>query len=227
MFAIGGDTVGIVKAAGTVITKRRCVFEGQPLVVPERQVQADAVELQLAWVFLPVDDDSRAITCGDAIRYPMPGGLDYAIAIPPIVETDIRGRENHVFVVAGAPAGADAIAALLAMQGEQIVLTPATGVKIEGPDGDDYGPAQPRPAQRFATFNIGGVDARERSTADRGMVRKLAIRLVGAADAQIEVGDTFSDDIADYKVESVDRSTPYRVDALAAAFLKVTAHGVG
>lgn len=228
MSAVGGDTVGIVKADGTVLTKERCAFEAQPLTIPDRQPQADVMELQLAWVCLPVDDESTAIATGDAIRYPMPGGIDYAVAVPAVVETDIRGRADLVFVVAGAAAGADSIRALLAMRGQLIVLTPATGMATEKPGGGfDYAPAAPRAAQVFATFNTGGFDGREHSQNDQGVVRKLTIRLVGAADAQIDIGDTFTNDIATYEVASVDRSTPYKVDALAVAFLKVTAHGVG
>jgi len=229
VFALGGDTVGIVKnGSSTAIPKGRCSFEQQPVTSPDHQAQADVDEHQQAWVFLPVDTDTAGLVAGDAIRYPMPSGLDYAIAVPPVIETDIRGRGNHVFVVAEATAGADSIAALLALWGVSIVLTPATGEATEGADGGyDYGPAAARQAQLFATFNTGGFDGREHSQADSGMVRKLAIRLVGAADAQIEIGDTFSDDIADYKVASVDRTTPYKVEALAVAFLKVGAHGVG
>jgi hypothetical protein len=229
VFALGGDTVGIVKrGTNTAITKDRCSFEGQPLTAPDNQAQANVVEYQFAWVFLPVDGDSTALATGDAIRYPMPSGLDYAVSVPAVVETDIRGRANHVFVVAGAKAGAESIDALLAAWGVAVTLTPATGVVTDKPGGGkDYAPAAPRATQLFATFNTGSFDGREHSPADQGMARKLAIRLVGRADAQIEIGDTFSDDIAAYKVASVDRATPYKVDALAVAFLDVGAHGVG
>lgn len=229
MFALGADTVGIVKrVTGTVITKERCSFEQQPLTAPNNETQANVVEYQFAWVFMPVDADTTALVAGDAIRYPMPGGIDYGISVPPAVETDIRGRADHVFVVAGAAAGLDSIDALLAVWGVPIVLTPATGVAVDvSGGGKRYAPAPARAEQLFATFNTGGFDGREHSPNDQGLARKLAIRLVGRFDAAIEIGDTFSDDIATYQVASVDRSTPYKVDALAIAFLNVGAHGVG
>lgn len=128
MFQIGGDAVGIVKrgktatrdrfgqrtaAAEQVVIKHGCLFEVQPTAVPDkRETQTPPpLERELAWVFLPVDADTRTITAADAIRYPVidddgtelpaddPRTRTYEMAGNGVVEPDIHGRRDHVACV--------------------------------------------------------------------------------------------------------------------------------
>lgn len=115
---------------------------------------------------------------------------------------------------------------LLMLRGQQIALRPL--VPTEKPSGGkDYGPGPARPTQTFVLFNTKGFDGRENSQTDRGMSRKFQFQLVGAADAQIAIGDSWEDAVAKYTVEEVDRTRPYNVVALVTGFLKVEGHGFG
>lgn len=123
VFPIGNDTVGIVKrtktvgrdrynqpVAGpaTVIPKQGCSFEVQPAAAPERREALDATGTVLemvAFVTLPVDDDTVAIDFADAIQFPYPGGPVYEQAGRPDVTTTIRGQRDHVELVVAWQAG--------------------------------------------------------------------------------------------------------------------------
>ncbi|SID10490.1 Uncharacterised protein [Mycobacteroides abscessus subsp. abscessus] len=128
MFQIGGDVVGIVKrtktaardrfqqriaAAEQVVIKSGCLFEVQPTAVADKRETPTSppLERELAWVFLPVDADTRSITAADAIRYPVidddgnalpaddPRSRTYEMAGDGVVEPDIHGRRDHVACV--------------------------------------------------------------------------------------------------------------------------------
>jgi hypothetical protein len=117
---------------------------------------------------------------------------------------------------------------LLALRGQLITLIPAAGVAVEKPSGGkDYSAAEPREPQYFVLYNTKGFDGREDSQTDRGLSRKFQYQLVGAADAEIAIGDKWSDAVADYVVQSVDRTKPYITMALVTGFLKVEGHGFG
>lgn len=117
-------------------------------------------------------------------------------------------------------------AELLALRGQQIMLTPV-GTATEKPGGGiDYGAATPRDPQTFAKFNTKGFDGRESAQTDQGLVRKFEFDLIGAHDAIMAVGDTWQDEQAKYIVETVDHTMPYQVKATVTAYLKVTGHGV-
>lgn len=117
---------------------------------------------------------------------------------------------------------------LLRLRGQSIILTPATGTVVEKPGGGkDYTAGTPRSAQTFALFKTDSLDGREKAQTDQGLSRKFDYKLIGYFDAAIAIGDTWSDETADYTVESVDRSKPYQITALVTGFLKVTGHGYG
>lgn len=119
--------------------------------------------------------------------------------------------------------GRQLIADMLALRGQQIVLTPIVATGMPG-GGKDYGPGTARAAQTFVVTNLGDADAREGAQADRGLVRKLRFQLVGVYNSAIEIGDTWDDDAASYTVESIDRTNPFNVVALVVGFLKETGH---
>lgn len=123
---------------------------------------------------------------------------------------------------------AQLIADVLAIRGQQITLIPATAVATPKPGGGfDYSGASPRAPQMFALYNTKDFDGREDSQTDRGLARKFKFQMVGAADAVIGLGDKWEDDVAAYEVQSIDRTKPYNVEALAVGFLKTTGHGYG
>jgi hypothetical protein len=118
------------------------------------------------------------------------------------------------------------VARLLELRGQPIALVPATGTVTPKPGGGaDYGPAAPRDPQVFAKFNTNRLDGEEKAQTDQGTARKFQFEMIGAADAVVELGDSWEDDAAKYQVDSVDRTQPYQVKAVVTAFLKTTGHG--
>lgn len=121
-----------------------------------------------------------------------------------------------------------AVAELLALRGQPIVLIPAVGTVVEKPGGGkDYTPAAPRDPQIFAKFNKEALDGVDQSATDLGTVRKFREEMVGAYDAVVEVGDTWEDYAATYTVETVDNTRPYQIKAIVISVLKVTGHSSG
>jgi hypothetical protein len=120
------------------------------------------------------------------------------------------------------------VADLLALRGQQITLTPATGVPTETASGGfNYAAASDRDPQLFVLFVTKGLDGREDSQTDRGLSRKFEYQLVGSAGVQIAIGDAWEDDVANYEVAEVDRSKPWVVEALVVGYLKIQGHGFG
>lgn len=121
-----------------------------------------------------------------------------------------------------------AVAELLTLRGQPIVLIPAAGaVTQKAGGGRDFAPGVARPAQVFAKFNTKALDGDERSQTDRGENRKFQFRMIGAYDATVELGDSWEDDVATYTVETVDITQPYQVTAIVTAYLKVQGHSFG
>lgn len=101
----GEDTVVLLKRAA--VTKRR--LPSDPAPTPEQRITktgcqvevqrpAEVLELatvnsELAWVFLPVDDDARALIATDAIEF---NGRVYEMQGPAVVET-VDGEEVQVW----------------------------------------------------------------------------------------------------------------------------------
>lgn len=121
-----------------------------------------------------------------------------------------------------------AIAELLQLRGQPIILVPATGTVIVKPGGGkDYTPGAPRDPQVFAKFNTKALDGVENAQTDRGTTRKFQFDLIGAHNAIVAAGDAWEDDTAKYVVDSVDNTQPYQVKATVTAFLKTVGHSYG
>jgi hypothetical protein len=132
---------------------------------------------------------------------------------------------------------AQLIADLLQLRGQEIALIPAVGAVTDKPGGGkDYGPTAARDPQTFVLFQVSsaetgrlgkGFDAASQSSSDKGTVRRFHYNMIGASDAVVELGDAWEDDLATYTVESVDTTLPFRVGAVATAYLKVQGHSFG
>jgi len=110
---------------------------------------------------------------------------------------------------------------LLKFKGVQVVLIPAKGVQVRKPSGGhDFERADGRDPQYLALSKIGS-DIVQDSTNDQGKARMRQYILTGRWDMDIEINDTFSDDIADYLVETVDRTMGWKTSAEVLAYIKV------
>lgn len=119
-------------------------------------------------------------------------------------------------------AARDAIVVMLGFKGAPITLVPQKGDPVLKPGGGhDYGDPLPRVTQTFAVSKTAFFDGIEYSPNDEGQNRKRAYVLTGAHDAEIAIGDTWSDDEADYQVDTVDQSSGYKTTAGVTGWLKV------
>lgn len=120
-----------------------------------------------------------------------------------------------------------AVAELLALRGQPITLRPV-GAPVTKPGGgrDFTAPVAPRDPQVFALFNTGKLDGAEAAQTDRSTNRKYQFRMVGAADAVVELGDSWEDDVATYTVEAVEFRA-YQVTATVTGYLKAAGHSFG
>jgi hypothetical protein len=127
-------------------------------------------------------------------------------------------------------AGKVAIGVLLDLSPDvaEIALIPAKQAAAEGAGGGHrYSDATPRAPQLLKVSKVTGLDGREESQRDEGTNRKFNFEVVGPADAEIEIGDHWEDEIASYTIETVDRTTPYKISALAVGYLKTSGHSYG
>lgn len=119
-------------------------------------------------------------------------------------------------------AAREAIAIMLSFKGIPVALLPSKGVKIAKPGGGhDYGDPIPRLAQTFSVAKTNAFDGIEFSPNDEGEARKRAYILTGMWNAEIAIGDTWEDDEAEYKVDTVDQSSGFKTQAGVTGFLKV------
>lgn len=72
-------------------SKSGCLFEIQR---PAETEQLATVDSEIAWVFLPVDDDTRAITTFDAIDF---DGRTFEMRGPRAIERTLDGEEVQVW----------------------------------------------------------------------------------------------------------------------------------
>lgn len=122
-------------------------------------------------------------------------------------------------------AAKQAIEVMLRLKGIDIELIPVKGSPVAKPGGGhDFVPPVNRDPQKFALSKTSGFDGLEYSPNDEGLNRKRAYVLTGRSDAEIAVGDTFSDDEADYTVDTVDATSGFKTQATVTGFLKVL-HG--
>lgn len=129
------------------------------------------------------------------------------------------------------------VSELLELRGRPISLVPVSGTVVEKPGGGkDYLPAAPRGDQVFAVFNANqgsgrgrqsSPDSGQSSDGDGGRIRVFEFDLIGAYDAEVEVGDTWEDSAVSYEITSVDVTAAYQVRCSAVGFLKDPGHGLG
>lgn len=118
-------------------------------------------------------------------------------------------------------AAQQAIDILLQFKGQMIDLQPLDATPIAKPGGGhDFEQVPTRGPQLLALSAVGGLSVGS-GTNDDGIVRTRDYVLTGRVDAQIDINDTWSDDEADYRVETVDNDNGYRVTATVIGFLKV------
>jgi len=119
-------------------------------------------------------------------------------------------------------AARDAIEVMLTFKGIQVTLTPQKGTPIQKPGGGhDFNPPAPRDPQLMSVAKSSFFDGVEFSNNDDGLNRKRAYTVTARHDADIEIGDTWSDDEADYEVMTVDNSSGYKTIATVTGWLKV------
>ncbi|QKY80169.1 head-to-tail stopper [Mycobacterium phage Jung] len=88
------DANGVtVPQSDTLITKTGCHAESQRPAETETQITVDT---EIMWFFLPVDDDTRAITTRDAIEF---DGRKFELRGPRVIERDVDGAEVQVWCV--------------------------------------------------------------------------------------------------------------------------------
>lgn len=118
-------------------------------------------------------------------------------------------------------AAQQAIEVLLQFKGAEIVLTPNEATPVPKPGGGvDFIPPADRDPQLFALSKV-GTDNVQSSQNDEGTTRTRNYVLTGRFDAEIAIGDVWSDDEADYRVETVDATNGYACRATALGFVKV------
>lgn len=119
-------------------------------------------------------------------------------------------------------AARDAIEVMLSFKGIPVVLTPKKGTPVTKPGGGhDFNPPLPKDPQLLAVAKSNFFDGVEFSPNDEGMNRKREYTVTGRYDADIEIGDTWSDDEADYEVMTVDNSSGFKTIASVTGWLKV------
>ncbi|AOT25754.1 head-to-tail stopper [Mycobacterium phage Tortellini] len=77
----------------SLIPKTGCHAESQRPAETETQITLDS---EIMWFFLPVDDDTRAITTRDAIDF---DGRTFELRGPRVIEYDVDGAEVQVWCV--------------------------------------------------------------------------------------------------------------------------------
>src|SRR6478752_4441842 len=116
-------------------------------------------------------------------------------------------------------AARSAIEILLQFKGVDVVLYPVKGIPVPKPGGGhDFATPTPRDAQKFAISKTNAFDGVEFSSNDEGMSRKRAYVMTGRYNAEITIGDTFSDDEADYTVNTVDQTSGFKTQATVTGF---------
>lgn len=114
-----------------------------------------------------------------------------------------------------------AIEVLLKFKGQQITLLPTQGERIPKPGGGhDFAEPTPRAPQTFALSKLNNFDDIDFSPNDDGKNQKRSYLLTGRHDAEIAKGDTFSDDEADYTVDTLDQTSGFKTMAGVTGWLK-------
>jgi hypothetical protein len=85
--------------ADTLITKSGCLVEIQR---PAEVEALTTIDTEIAWIFMPVDNDTRGILTTDAIDF---DGRTFEVRGPRAIERRIDGTEVQVWCVAEWQAG--------------------------------------------------------------------------------------------------------------------------
>ena len=114
-----------------------------------------------------------------------------------------------------------AIDILLKFKGIAVILVPSKGAPVAKPGGGhDFPPPIARDPQTFAVSKTTALDGIEYSPNDEGKNRKRAYVLTGRWDADVAIGDQWSDAEADYTVDTVDSSSGFKTQATVTGYLK-------
>ena len=115
-----------------------------------------------------------------------------------------------------------AIEVLLQFKGSEVILVPKNGTVVAKPSGGrDFVAAAPRAVQTIALSRIGSENIGQANT-DDGQYVTRAYALTGRWDMDIAIGDSWSDDEADYTVDSVDQTSGFKTSADVIGFVKIT-----
>lgn len=115
-----------------------------------------------------------------------------------------------------------AIEVLLRFKGQQITLS-RKGTPTRKPSGGhDFQAAASVPAQLLALSRVGEDELIDGDNGDTPVVKRQYV-LTGRHDASIKPDDTWSDGEANYRVESVDGTSGFKVQATVVGFVKVGA----
>lgn len=108
-----------------------------------------------------------------------------------------------------------------------ISLVPTRGdIAISKPGGGhDFPSPLPRAAQQFRLIVQTGFDGIELSPNDDGMSRKFAYIIVGSWNAQLAIGDMWSEGANRYHVDSIEPYNGYEVRGKVTAFASEPDHG--
>lgn len=118
-------------------------------------------------------------------------------------------------------AAKQAIEILLRFKGAEVTLVPKNGTVVAKPGGGrDFIPAEPREPQQVAMSLIGTERVGNANT-DDGQYITRTYALTGRWDMAIAVGDTWSDDEAEYTVEAVDQTNGFKTYATVIGFVNV------
>lgn len=112
-----------------------------------------------------------------------------------------------------------------------VALVPTRKVAIaKAGGGHDFEPEAPKSPQTFRLVRQTTFDGIELSPNDDGMSRKFAYMIIAPATADIEIGDTWDENMTDgtvnhYHVDSIEPASGYEIRASVTAFAKEPQHG--
>lgn len=86
--------------------------------------------------------------------------------------------------------------------------------------GHDAGQLSPLLAQTFALSQLGDDDVSDGDSGETPIIKRT-YALTGRYDADIAIDDTWEDDEAEYRVDSVNQSSGYKTSGIVVGFVKV------
>jgi len=112
------------------------------------------------------------------------------------------------------------------LRGREIILTPSTGAKTQKPGGGhDFAPDPPRAAQIFVLVTLDALPGEEESPNDGGAIRRRRYQLTGRYDAEVEIGDTWSEGGIKFNVEDVNFENDWKTVCSVTGYLESPGHG--